>query len=352
MQLYCPACKTASHAAERCAKCGDRLVAPSELSSLSRDQLFDPPDLIEPTAVGRVIVGTVAALGLYLSFREMLLGSLAAVDLTDVAPGSLGNWALRAGAILVGALLAGAGRANGTAAGGMTGLLCGVLFLATDSLAGLKPTAVEAGIVAGVAAVALALGRLGAITWPGVVPLPPSKVRSRGSSLIPLKDDLDAPRPTPLSWAKVGLGVAVAVVGFVLADPVRLGLRALAGNGLFLGSPAQIPLVDFVFAGLALLTGGLIAGGGSGAGLRHGAVMGLLASTVLAALALLGKESVVLPLSGLLEIVGYASESLRTATGLIVVVVGLTTLGIVSGGFGGLLLPRLAIKSRRRAYQD
>lgn len=352
MQLYCPACKTAAHAAERCAKCGDRLVAPSELTSLSRDQLSDPPDLIEPTAVGRVIVGTVAALGLYLSLREMLLGSLAAVDVTDVVPGSIGNWSVRAGAILVGALLAGAGRANGTAAGGMTGLLCGILFLATDSLAGLKPTAVEAGIVAGVAAVALALGRLGAIVWPGVVPLPPSKVRSRGSSMIPLKDDLDVPRPTPLSWAKVGLGVAVAVVGFVLADSMRLGLRTLAGNGLFLGSPAQIPLVDFVFGGLALMAGGLIAGGGSGAGLRHGAVMGGVTAAVLAVLALLGKESVVLPLSGLLEIVGYASESLRTAIGVIVVVVALTALGIVSGGFGGLLLPRLAVKSRRRAYQD
>ena len=151
-------------------------------------------------------------------------------------------------------------------------------------------------------------------------------------------------------YGAVGLGSAV--LGFLLADPARLGLRTLAGNGLFLGSPAQIPLVDFVFGGLALLAGGLIAGGGSGAGLRHGAVTGLVAATVLAVLALLGKEAVVLPLSGLLELVGYASESLRTPTGLIVVIVGLTTLGVVSGGFGGLLLPRLAIKSRRRAYQD
>ena len=352
MQLYCPACKTAAHAAERCAKCGERLIAPSELASLSRDQLSDAPDLIEPTSTGRVVVGTLAALGLYLSLREVLLGTLATLDLADAAPGPVGTWALRAVAVLAGAVLAGAGRANGSAAGGITGMICGGLFLATDYLAGVKPTATEGAAAAGVALAALAMGRLGAVVWPAVVLLPPSKVRSRGSSLIPLKDDQDGPRPIEFAWTHVGLGVAVAVVGFLLADTFRLALRSVAGQGLSLGSPAQVPVVDFAFAGIALAAGGLIAGGGTGAGLRHGAAMGFITASALAFFALLGKESVVLPLNGLLDIVGYSSESLRTATGLFVVVTCLSGLGILSGGFSGLLLPRLAVKSRRRAYQD
>jgi len=352
MQLYCPACKTAAHAAERCPRCGDRLIAPSELASVSRDQIADPPDLLKPTGFGRVVVGSVVALGLYLSLREMLLGLLAAGDLSDDAPGPLGNWAIRAGCVTAGAVLSGAGRPNGAPAGGVTGLLCGGLLLATDTLAGVRVVAPDGLIVVGIALVALAAGRIGGRVWPALVELPPSKVRSRGSSLIPLKDDQDAPRPVVFSWTRVGLGVALAVVGFLLADSARLALRSVAGQGLFLGSPNQVAVVDFCFAGVALAAGGVVAGAGTGAGLRHGSLMGVTTAAALAFLALVGKESAAIPLNGLLEVLGYAAESLRTPSALALVVGTVTVSGTLSGGFGGLLLPRLAIESRRKSYQD
>ena len=351
MQLYCPACKTVAPAAERCARCGERLVAPSELTSLSRDQLADPPDLLDTTALGRVVVGVVVALGLAVSFRELSAGVLAAVT-SDGPPGPTADWPARAVAILVGALLAGAGRTNGVAAGGLTALTCVALMLGTDSLAALKTTQAEWGVVAGVCLLALGAGRIGSTVWPAVVPLPPSKLLSRGSSLIPLKDDQDGPRPIRFSWLRVTLGVAVAVIGFLCADGLRLGLRSLAGQGLSLGSPGQVPVVDFVFGSLAVLAGGVVAGGGSGAGLRHGLAFGVATACGLALLAFLGKESAVVPLTGLLELLGHAAESPRTASGLVAVLAALTVLGVVSGGFGGLLLPRLALKSRRRAYSD
>ena len=192
----------------------------------------------------------------------------------------------------------------------------------------------------------------GSALWPAVVPLPPPKSRSRGSSLIPLKDDPEAVRAVELSWLRVGLGAAVVVAGVLLADSARLGLRSLAGHGLSLGSPTQFAVVDFLFASVCILLGGVVAGGGTGAGLRHGTVMGLIAAPVLAALAFLGKESALVPLTGLLELVGHAAESPRGATGLATVVFCLATMCAVSAGFGGLLLPRLALKSRRRPYED
>ena len=352
MQLYCPACKTAAHPAERCARCGERLVAPSELASLSRDQIADPPTLVEPTAFGRVVVGVVVAQGLAVSLRELSLGLLTALDFSDLVPGPVVNWLLRGAAVIVGATVAGAGRGNGAATGGVTALVCVGSLLATDFLAAAKTTQLDNVAALGICLLALAAGHVGSAFWPAVVPLPPSKVRSRGSSLIPLKDDPEVVRPIHLSWSRVALGVTVVIAGVLLADSVRLGMRSLAGHGLSLGSPTQVAVVDFLFASVAVLLGGLTAGGGTGAGLRHGTVAGVIAAPALAFLAFLGKDSALVPLTGLLELVGHATESPRTATGLAVVLVCLTAMCAVSGGFGGLLLPRLALKSRRRPYQD
>ena len=352
MQLYCPACKTAAHPAERCARCGERLVAPSELASLSRNQLGDPPDLIAPTAFSRVVVGVVVALGLAVSLRELSLGALGALDYADAVPGAAANWLLRGAAVLVGALLAGAGRGNGTVNGGVAAAACVGLMLATDYLAAVKTTQSDLVAAAGVCLMALAAGRVGSALWPAVVPLPASKSRSRGSSLIPLKDDPEAARAIDLSWPRVALGVVVAVGGVMLADSARLSLRSLAGHGLSLGSPTQFAVVDFLFGSVGVLLGGFVAGGGTGAGLRHGTVMGLIAAPALAFLAYLGKESALVPLTGLLELLGYAAESPRTATGLTVVVFCLAAMCAASAGFGGLLLPRLAPRSRRRPYES
>ena len=352
MQLYCPACRTASPAAERCVKCGERLLAPSELASVSRDKLASPPPLIAPSSVGRLVVGAVTAAGLYLSVREMLLGSLDALDCSDFAPGPAAQWLLRAAATLAGALLAGAGRPGGAASGGVAGLVCGGLFLASDWLAGVKPTTVEAIGVAVVAALAAAAGGIGARVWPAATPLPVSKTRSRGSSLLPPDPDLDRPAVIPLSWWRVGAGVAVALAGVLASDELRLGVRNLAGARLSLGTPADAPRVDFFFAAAALLAGGLVAGGGSGAGLRHGLVAGSVAAAALGLLAVVGKESATVPLHGLLELLGYGPEALRTGGGLVLVAGVVTGLCGLSGTFGGLLLPRLAAKSRRRRPMD
>ncbi len=352
MQLYCPACKTAAHPAERCARCGERLVAPSELASLSRELLPAPPDLIAPTAFSRVVVGVVVALGLAVSLREVTLGVLGPLDFADAARGGVATWLSRGAAVLVGALLAGAGRGNGAANGGTAALTCVGLLLATDFLTAARTAQADLVAAAGIGLLALAAGRVGSALWPAVIPPPPSKSRSRGSSLTPLKNDPEATRPVELSWLRVGLGVAVAVAGVLLADSVRLGLRSLAGHGLSLGSPTQFAAVDFLFGSVGVLLGGVLAGGGTGAGLRHGTVMGLIVAPGLALLAYLGKDSAAVPLTGLLELAGHAAESPRTATGLAVVVFCLMAMCAVSAGFGGLLLPRLAPESRRRPYQD
>lgn len=352
MQLYCPACKTSSPAAERCPRCGERLVAPSELASLSRDQLADPPDLVETTGFGRVAVGVVVALGLAVSFAELSRGLWAFAGLSDDPLGQTVAWVLRTVAILVGALLSGAGRTNGASAAGVAAVTCVGLLLATDYLAATKTTQTELGVAAFACVLALVAGIVGSTLWPAVPPLPPSKLHSRGSSLLPLKNDQDGPRPVEFLYARVAVAVALAVAGVCLADTARLGVRSVAGAGFAVGSPAQVPAVDFFFAATAVLAGGVLAGGGTGAGLRHGLAFGLTTAVLVAFAAVIGKESPMVPLTGLLELTGYATESPRGFTGAVVTVVSLTTLGVLGGGFGGVLLPRLAMKARGRARHD
>src|SRR5262245_19813259 len=80
MQLFCPACQAAFPGASRCPRCGGLLLMPHEVAPDAPHRTTEAPAPVSTTAFGRVAVGTVLALGLYLGLRNLATGMLAAVN--------------------------------------------------------------------------------------------------------------------------------------------------------------------------------------------------------------------------------------------------------------------------------
>src|SRR5580692_9139493 len=82
MQLFCPACQAAFPGVSRCPRCGGLLLMPHEVSPEAPHRDSTPaPIQYKPSAAGRVVIGTVLALGFYLGVRKIVTGTvLAAVD--------------------------------------------------------------------------------------------------------------------------------------------------------------------------------------------------------------------------------------------------------------------------------
>src|SRR5262245_44980649 len=144
MQLFCPACQAAFPGTQRCPRCGGLLLMPQEAAEASappREKTEPLPDPVHPTPAGRVVVGAVFGLGLYLGLRKLATGTLLA---TQLEPDEW--WASFEGLVAVcggqglavtfGAMLAAAGRTGGFVLGGAVGAVCGGLFLAAELLAG------------------------------------------------------------------------------------------------------------------------------------------------------------------------------------------------------------------------
>src|SRR5262245_32632559 len=145
MQLFCLACNAAFPGTQRCPRCGGLLLMPQEAAEaaavLSKGP---PPALPQPTPFGRVTVGVVFALGLYLGFRKLATGVVLAAY-----PNPESWWASMDGlmtvcggqavAVIFGAIVAAAGRLGGFGFGAAVGGVCGGLFLAAELLTGAPP---------------------------------------------------------------------------------------------------------------------------------------------------------------------------------------------------------------------
>ena len=356
MQLYCPSCKTSIPATERCPNCGDRLVTPSEIFASSGELHAPPPALIRPTQFGRIVVGTIVSIGLYIGLREEVLGLVAAsevenpfVDATAIAM----TLTLRTISILVGGLFAGAGRTHGFLTGWITGLVCGALLLGVDVMGGHKPTALDWGATVGLAVVAAMASVVGSRVWPPVVDIPVPVTNPRGSSLARLAtQDDDEQKVRPTAWFRLGLAVAIGVVGIALAESLRVGVKKTSGGALNIGTPLQGPYIDFAFAVFGLALAGTVAGGNTGAGFRHGVFFGIGTGLLTTALLASGNTSVLPPIEGLLGTFGIAADSARTSSGLLTVFATLFTICVLASLFGSILLPTVAPKWRRSRLME
>ncbi|QDU18223.1 hypothetical protein [Urbifossiella limnaea] len=353
MQLYCPACQSAFTGVSRCPRCAGLLLMPEEAAFLAADPDAAAPRPDRPTAAGRLVVGTVAALGAYLALRKFLTGWAAAT-----AADADGWWAtddalvavlvLQAVSAVFGSLLAGAGRSGGLWLGCVVGGTTGGLFLAAEVAGGAPPgylvLLVQPAVLAVLGGVA---GALGGRVWAGVPELDMPTPAVRRSSSINLGEVVAKPQGRPTVWWKVLAGGAVVVVGVGFADPARRLVERNSKGALRTASMGQARFLSAQLATLAVLGGAALAAAGTGAGVRHGILAGVFGAAGVAGLTL-AQGALPAPAGYLAEHMNLDAADGNNPLVLGAVGFGLVVAGVVGGWLGGTLFLPLAPPNMRR----
>jgi hypothetical protein len=357
MQLFCPTCQVAYPGTQRCPRCNGLLLMPQEAVDVGAAPLARPAPLPappQPTPAGRVVVGGLFALGLYLALRKLAMGVVLAAHPDPDAwwvsfEGLMAVCGGQGLAVVFGAVVAAAGRRVGLAFGAAVGGVCGALFLAAELLAGAPPQDLVLYVqplllvlVGGVA------GVFAARVW-GAVPLLDMPVidRSRlSSSRFAVEETFEPGRPT--AWVRVLAGAVIMLASVAVAEQVRTGAQKYSAGALKVTSVGQGRFLTWQIAVFGVVVGGAVAAAGTGAGLRHGALAGVLGGAGVAGLTLargatLGPVEFWLSTLSLYDVAPTAPPALVAAAG------GVVLLGFVGGWLGGtLFLPLAPAHLRRR----
>ena len=359
MQLFCPACQAAFSGTQRCPRCAGLLLLPHEAAEVVAPRpKAPPPPRPQRPPVGRVVVGAVFALGLYLGLRKLATGVvLAAHPEPDAWWGSFEGLVAVCGgqalAVIFGSVVAAAGRAGGFFFGAAVGGLCGGLFLAAELLAGAPPQdlvlylqPVVLVCVGGVA------GVFAARVW-GAVPILDMPIPDRhrlSSSRFALDEPISSGRPT--SWIRVLVGAMMMLVAVAVADKVRNGAQKYSGGMLRVTSIGQAQFITWQLGVLGVLIGGATAGANTGAGIRHGIMAGALGGV-----GVIGLTSVVGeplgPVAYWLSTLSLGGAPLNDPAGITAAICGVLLLGIAGGWLGDVLFQPLApVHMRRRLHSN
>ncbi len=353
MQLFCPTCDNAFPGVSRCPRCGGLLLMPHEVAVEAPTRQPDPPAPLRPTMLGRLAVGTILALGLYLAARKIAIGLVLATE-----PDPAGWWMSFKGlaavhasqilAVIFGAVVAAAGRTRGYPLGLGVGVVCGGLFLGYELLAGAPPQDLVLYLQTPVLAVfGLVAGVLGSRIW-GAAPYldirPP--VSGKLSSLRLLEESAGNPSP-PTLWVRVLIGALVIVVGVTLADQSRHTAQKYSGGLLRVQSIGQGEYLTWQLATFAVLLGGAAAGAATGAGIRHGLLAGVIGGATLLAVYYKTGGSIP-PVDWWLTRLSLDDHPLTSPSVITAIVGSVFLVGMVGGWLGGQLFLPLAPEHMRR----
>lgn len=340
MYLFCPRCNSQHLASSRCPRCSSRLLSPSEVPEVLAARTPPPPPPTQPGFAGRIVVGTLVALGLHLALREWVFAAVSAVGASGTGGELWLGYSLRVIGAAVGGLLAGAGRPRSFATGALAGAACGVAWLAVDAYPDVTfdvARQVAAGILLAVGGVAAVVG--GGI-WPPPVEVKPPE-SSRNSSLLKLKPTDGRKRGRPIGWVRIVIGVTIAVCGVLAADLIRQGLGRLP-QGLF-NNLTMTARSDALIAGFVCLLAGVVSGASTGTGWRQGLITGFVTALGVVSISATLPDGPPLAVQYVIDCVGLGDmpqQGLAAAGG---VTCGVVT---VAGWFGGQLFPVLRKKAR------
>ena len=312
------------------------------------------PEPLQTTPAGRVFVGGVFALGLYLGLRKLATGvMLVAHPEPDGWSSSFEGLVAVCGgqalAVIFGAMLAAAGRTGGFVFGGAVGALCGVLFLAAELLAGAPPqdlvlyiqpvVLVFVGGIAGVFAARI----WGAVP---VVDMPIPERRKLSSSRFALEETTPKGRPTV--WLQILAGAMMMTVAVVVAEQVRTKAQKYSGGMLRVTSIGQGQFLTCQIAVLGVVCGGVAAGAATGAGSRHGLLAGALGGAGVFGLSIVQGETLS-PVAYWLSAISLGGLPPTAPAAILAVVWGVLMLGLLGGALGGsLFLPLIPDHMRHR----
>jgi hypothetical protein len=330
---------------------------PHEIATTAAPAPEPPQPQTTPTAVGRIAIGTVLALGCYLGIRKILTGTILAASQAGggewwlTLQGLTVVYSLQVGAVLYGALIAAAGRPYGYSLGFMVGGLCGGLFLGFELLAGAPAHTLVLYLQPPVLALlGLVAGAMGSRVWAPATPLNiPLPTGSKLSSLK-LGDDLAEEQPRPTWWIRILAGAAIIVIGASFADPLRSFVQRNSGGLLRVESFGQAEYISWQFATLIAICGGIFAAAGTGAGVRHGVIAGML-GTVGVVAACQSQGEVLPPVYYFLSRTSLDGLPLTSGTVLCALGTGVVILGALGGWLGGTLFPIMAPPHMRKRLQ-
>ncbi|MCI0705705.1 MAG: hypothetical protein L0241_31985 [Planctomycetia bacterium] len=347
MQLFCPACHAAFPGTQRCPQCGGLLLMPQEAAEAVAQSKAPLPPIPQPTQLGRVTVGSVFALGMYLGLRKLATG-VVLVSHSDPEGwwGSFDGLCVICGAqviaVIFGALIAAAGRVGGFGFGAAVGGVCGGLFLGGELLAGASPQdlvlymqPVVLTLIGGVA------GVLATRIW-GAVPeidMPIPQPSTMSSSRFVLGEFRPPERPT--AWARILVGALIMVSAVMAAEQVRSKAQKYSGGMLHVKSVGQGQFLNWQLAVLGGLLGGVAASAGTGAGIRHGLIAGGLAGVgVLGVTAARGEP--LSPIAYWLSKLSLGEAPPTDPAAIAAAMGGMVLLGIMGGWLGGVLVQPMA----------
>ena len=345
MYLFCSKCQTQFPAAGRCPRCSSRLLAPGEAADALSIAAELPPKPLSTTFSGRVLVGTTLALGLHLALREWL-AAIGMFDESGSVEGYLAGYLVRFAAAMAGGLIAGAGRNQGFSGGATVGLIAGLGWLVIDSYPTLLLDAPNIGLMILIVSAAGCCSLVGGRVWPPIVELP-EIASPRGSSLLKLvvnQNKVKLSRPT--RWGRILVSTLVVLFAVIAADAGRVLLKKLPAGLINLGGPSAVPSVDFQLALLGVVLGGLIAGAGTGTGLRHGVIAGAAAAIAVGAAYTQQPPDTLPALEYMLDKLGARDTAFQSAAA---VGLGMAGFGTLTGWIGGQLFPPLRKMRRRKS---
>jgi len=336
MAMVCPQCGGSHEQRLNCPACGGRLAYRLGSGTVPKPQVARPR--WQQTPWGRIVIGLVLAQGLYYGLQHLVLGllmSLSTQGLWQLAWTSTYGILLFQGlqliSLLLGGILAGGGQRRGPALEAMVGAWNGVLAVFIEPL--LHPDFVPALTVVallGQPLLHIAFGALGG--WVGYSiwkPAPDAKARASG----PVRKAGVARPRTPLlagriAWLRVGLGIGVAVAGYLSAGMFFNFLLEFCKSKITNESMWQDRVVAWEIQALAVLVGGVVAGFSAPNGLKQGLCVGAAVS-----IALMGLQIAANRVTPEVAVLTAASAF---------------CLGLIGGWFGGQTFPPLMPSRRQR----
>jgi hypothetical protein len=251
-----------------CARCGSAPVGEATIATvpLPASQLADVPD--GPSFLRRLALGVITLLGLYQGLKHLALAS--AISHTGSTELPLeAQFGLLVAATLSASVAAGTVNRRAPLAGLLISAGAAAGFMGPDLAAG---TSLPDTWLVGAPLLLILVGTVGGFAGRLIVPPAPR---------LPTFGRHDFSQATPVKktarviWWRVGMGVAVAMLGIAYADPIREALaKALSGHAASFGSSR---LLTWQVSAVAALLGGVAAGVNTRSGLRQGIFAGILA---------------------------------------------------------------------------
>jgi hypothetical protein len=330
---------------------------PHEVAPDAPHRPTEAPPPAAPTFVGRVVLGGILALGLYLALHQVVTGVILAVD-----PDPAGWWlsfkglmavhAAQVISVVFGSLVAAAGRPKGYTLGLMVGALCGGAFIAFDVASGASPRDLFLYLQPPVLGLfGFVAGAAGTVIWQPAPELDyPITPASKFSSIQLIEDAVANPEP-PTQWVRVLLGAVVMVLGVALAEDFRKTAQRHSAGLLRVQSLGQGEFVTWQLGMFAVLFGGIIAGANTSAGLRHGIIAGAVGG--LGAYGLCANAGDALtPVRWWLNAMSFQDLPLNAPAVIATIVCSVLCIGVIGGWLGGLVFPKLAPRSMLSRARD